>query len=121
LLERRADLSDGQTRATRETSASGAGSPSPKVNRERLADAVADLAGAASAGYAHAQLRALSAVLRSLDVETAEVARRGPLERTIAAGVRDEDEPAVVEAMRRLAALDRAAAPPVDWSVAPGG
>jgi hypothetical protein len=88
---------------------------------QRLADAVGALAGRAGGADVRAQLHALAGILRNLDAPGVDEAQRDALAQRLAAAMRDDDEPAAIDAMRRLAALDRAPLRGVDWSAASGG
>lgn len=101
----------------------GEGAPSawPPVPADRLADAVVALAGRIAEPDVRAQLHALSGVLRNLGAEGAGADARDSHERALAAALRDEDERGVLEALRRLSAVNRGAVVPVDWSAASGG
>ena len=96
-----------------------AGSASPPVTRERLTAALAEVTGRVREPDIRAQLGALAALLTNLGRES--TGDRGPLEMAIAAAMADGDEAALIDAMRRLAALDRAALAPVDWAAVTRG
>jgi hypothetical protein len=88
---------------------------------ERLAAAAAALAGRVDEPEVRVQLHALAALLDGFEPETAGDDERGRFERALAAAIEAGDEPRVIEAMRRLAAFDRAAVRSVNWSAASGG
>jgi Ser/Thr protein kinase RdoA (MazF antagonist) len=88
---------------------------------QRLADAVVALAGRVTEPDVRAQLHALGGILGNLDAAPVDAARREELERRLRDAMRGGDEPAAVEAMRRLAALERAPLRGVDWSAASRG
>jgi hypothetical protein len=88
---------------------------------QRLADAAGALAGRATEADVRAQLHALGGILRNLDAPDVDEARRDALARRLSEAMRDDDEPGAIEAMRRLAALERAPLRGVDWSAASGG
>ena len=87
---------------------------------DRLAAAATALAGRVDDPVARAQLHALAALLDGYE-EVGEDGRRAALEQAIAAAIEDGDEAALIPAMRRLAAIDRAAVRSVNWSAASGG
>lgn len=91
------------------------GSASPPVGRDRLADALSDLAARIEAPDVRAQLNALAALLSNLGSQVAPDDARGPLEAAIVAAIDAGDEAGAISAMRRLAALDRSVLAPVDW------
>lgn len=97
------------------------GSASPPVGKERIADAVSDLATRIAAPDTRAQLNALAALLRNLSSQAAPDSLRRPLEASIAAALEAGDEAGAIAAMRRLAALDRSVLAPVDWSAVTRG
>ncbi len=88
---------------------------------ERLAAAVAALAGRVSEPEARAQLHALGALLDGYEPDAPGTDAREPLEQAILTAIEAEDEPGLVRAMRALAAIDRAAVRDVNWSAASGG
>jgi hypothetical protein len=95
--------------------------PWPAYDRERLADAVAALADRVEKHDVRAQLHALSAVIRNLGREEIGAAERARCARDLTAALAADDEEAVTTALRRLAAVNREAVRPVDWSAASGG
>jgi hypothetical protein len=98
-----------------------AGSASPPVGSDRLADALSDLAARIPAPDVRAQLNALAALLRNLGSHVAPDDTRGPLEQSIIAAIEAGDEAGALSAMRQLAALDRSVLAPVDWSAVTRG
>jgi hypothetical protein len=88
---------------------------------DRLAAAAGTLAGRVSDPVARAQLHALAALLDGYEEPVPDGGERAALERAITAAIGDDDEAALIPAMRRLAALDRAAVRGVNWSAASGG
>jgi hypothetical protein len=96
-------------------------SPMTFDDPERLADAVTALATRATDPEVRAQLHALDGLLRALAAPAPEPAQRAPLVAAIDAAIERGEEHAAIAAMRRLAALDRAAVPSVDWSAASRG
>lgn len=92
----------------------------PPVSLQRLAESVDRLAGRVAEADVRVQLHALSAVLLNLGAERTGDAER---ERLMAEYGRlaDRADETAVAVLRRLAALDRAAVTPVDWSAASGG
>lgn len=96
-------------------------SDSMRVSAERLADAVASLAGRVAERDVRAQLHALSGLLRNLDVPPPDGERRAQLADAMAAGMRDGDESRALGAAARLARLEREGVRQVDWSAASGG
>jgi hypothetical protein len=86
----------------------------------RLADAVLALAAQADQPELRGQLHALRGAILNLGRE-ADAAQREPLERALATALEREDEPAVIAAMRSLAAFERAAVVPLDWTAASHG
>jgi hypothetical protein len=93
----------------------------PPLDPERLADAVAALAEQVAERPVRAQLHALSGILRNLRREELGATGRVELESALAAALAAEDEPAVLAAVRELAAADRAVVRPVDWTAASSG
>lgn len=93
----------------------------PSLDNARLADAVAALAEGVAAWDQRAQLHALAALVRNIGSEHAQGDTRAELERAIDGALAAGDEKRAVRAARELAALDRAAVAPVDWSAASGG
>jgi hypothetical protein len=93
----------------------------PPVAPDRLADALAALAGRVAERDVKAQLHSLAAVLRNLGGDGADADARLQLERAVAEAVAEEDEARAVAALRELTSLNRAAVRPVDWSAATGG
>jgi hypothetical protein len=87
----------------------------PPVEPERLADAVELLADRVEERDVRAQLNALAAVLRNVGRESEGEAERQELQRALA------ERPDDLDVLRRLAALNRAAVRPVDWSAVTGG
>ena len=88
---------------------------------ERLADAVTSLAAGAAEPALRAQLHALSGLVRNIGHRPVPDAGRAALEAALDGALAAEDEAAVIVAMRRLAAPERASIRPVDWSAASGG
>jgi hypothetical protein len=88
---------------------------------DRLAAAAAALVGRVDDPVARAQLHALAALLDGYEEGGEDDGRRTALEQAIAAAIEDGDEGALIPAMRRLAAIDRAAVRSVNWSAASGG
>jgi hypothetical protein len=97
------------------------GAASPAVAHERLAAALAELTRRVREPDVRAQLSALGAVLDNLEVPVVSAEERRPLENAIAAACEMDDEPMLIAAMRRLAALDRSVLAPVDWSAVTRG
>lgn len=93
---------------------------SMQVSLERLADAVAALAARVAERDVRAQLHALGGLLRNLPGPPPD-ARRHDEAASIAAALRDGDEPRALAAAARLARLERDGVRPVDWSAASGG
>jgi len=91
------------------------------VAQDRLADALSDLAGRIEAPDVRAQLNSLAALLGNLGSRVASDDVRRPLEEAIAAAIDAGDEAGAISAMRQLAALDRSALAPVDWSAVTRG
>jgi hypothetical protein len=87
----------------------------------RLADAVGALAAGAPEPELRAQLHALSGIVRNVGRAGVPAAERRVLEERIDDELAREDEPAVIAAMRALAAQDRASIRPIDWSAASSG
>ena len=85
---------------------------------DRLADAVAALAAGVPDAGVRAQLHALAGIVRNAGREPADTAA---LQAALEEALEREDEPAVIAAMRRLAAAERAGLRAVDWSAASGG
>ncbi|HEY2652111.1 MAG TPA: hypothetical protein VGI50_09335 [Solirubrobacteraceae bacterium] len=98
-----------------------AGPASPPVDKDRLADALSDLAARIDAPDVRAQLNALAALLRNLGSQVAADDLRGALEESIGAAIKAGDEAGAISAMRRLAALDRSVLASVDWSAVTRG
>jgi hypothetical protein len=96
-------------------------SPLSADPHERLADAVRALAARATDQEVRAQLHALDALVRGLSRATVTPAQRAPLEAALDAAMERGDERDAIIAMRRLAALQRAGVPSVDWSAASRG
>lgn len=99
----------------------GAPHTTPAVEPDRLSAAVAALAAAAAQPEVRTQLHALSGILANLVPQPVDEAERTRLEAELSGALDAGDEPAVVGAMRRLAALDRARIRPVDFSLASRG
>ncbi|HUA72290.1 MAG TPA: hypothetical protein VMA96_14445 [Solirubrobacteraceae bacterium] len=99
----------------------GVGPALRPVAQDRLADALSDLAAGIEAPDVRAQLNALAALLGNLGRPVASDDVRRPLEESIAAAIGAGDEAGAISAMRQLAALDRSALAPVDWSAATRG
>jgi len=97
------------------------GPASTRAPAERLAASVALLIERVGEPEVRAQLHALVPLLEHLDAPAPDPAARGELEDAINRAIADEDEPAVIAAMVKLAALDRSAAGTVAWSAASGG
>ncbi|WP_187369089.1 hypothetical protein [Baekduia soli] len=99
--------------------------PLPAVPPSRLAEAVTALAGRAEPPELRAQLHALAGLVANLAPAPAPAAapgaQRDALEAALLEALDRADEPAVLAAMRRLAAADRAPVHPVDWSAASRG
>jgi hypothetical protein len=93
--------------------------PSPSV--ARLAASLATLAERVSEPDVRAQLHALGALIENFGAETAGRDERFALEEQLAGALAANDEPGALRALRRLAALNRAAVHEVDWSAASGG
>src|SRR5881398_3207967 len=90
-----------------------AAAASPAVTNERLAAALAEVTRRVRKPDIRAQLSALAALLGNLGSPAPDAAARGPLEAALATAMADGDEAAAIDAMRRLAALDRAVLAPV--------
>ena len=88
---------------------------------ERLAASVALLIERVGEPEVRAQLHALVPLLEHFDAQAPDPVARGELEDAIDRAIADEDEPALIAAMVKLAALDRSAAGTVAWSAASGG
>jgi hypothetical protein len=92
----------------------------PPVSLQRLSESVAALAARVSEPDVKTQLHALSAVLANVGAERDGAPERarliGRLELRLA-----REEGVNLQALRRLARLDRAAVHPVDWSAASSG
>lgn len=88
-----------------------------RVPAPRLRDAVAALAQRVAEPEVRAQLHALAGILAVVDGPPPDGAAAAEIDAGIARG----DEPAVVAAMTRLAALERDRVPTVDWTRASGG
>jgi hypothetical protein len=86
----------------------------------RLADAVLALAERADHPELRAQLHALRGALLNLNA-TPDPAAREHAEHALTTALEREDEPAVISAMRTLAALERASITTIDWSSASHG
>jgi hypothetical protein len=93
----------------------------PAPPSDRLADALAALAGRVGEGDIRAQLHALSGVLRNIGRETLDDEARSRLGAELADAVTAGDEQRTIALMRELARIDRAAVRAVDWSAASGG
>lgn len=91
----------------------------PPVSIERLSESVVALADRVAEADVRAQLHALGAILANLGAERTGQPER---ERLIGEYARDavRGGPQALEVLRRLAALDRSAVMPVDWSAASG-
>jgi hypothetical protein len=92
----------------------------PPLAGERLGDAVAALAERVSEADVRAQLHALASILRNLGREAEGGEERRALSTALVAAVAAGEEEQAIEVARRLAALDRAAVRPVDWTAASG-
>jgi hypothetical protein len=92
----------------------------PPVSLPRLAESVTRLADRVAEADVRVQLRALSAVLVNLSAERTGDAERQRLAAEYAR-LADAADASAVAVLRRLAALDRAAVTPVDWSAASDG
>jgi hypothetical protein len=106
---------------TEHDQSSCAGPASPPVTHERLAAALTELTRRVREADIRAQLGGLAALLGNLDSRIRDQEARGPLETAIATAIAAGDEAAVIAAMRRLAALDRAVLVAVDWEAVTRG
>jgi hypothetical protein len=88
---------------------------------QRLADAVTALAARTADPEVRGQLHALDGLLRGLARPQVAPAERAPLETALDAAMDRGDEREAIAAMRRLAVLERAGLPSVDWSAASRG
>ena len=93
----------------------------PSVDGERLASAVERLAERVDGGDVRAGLHALAGILRNLTIGPRPDAGRERLEHDLAAAVGAGRGAEAIDAAARLAAADRAALSPVDWTAASGG
>ena len=91
----------------------------PPIDSDRVADAIEALAARVGDTTVRPQLYALASVVRNLGREAA-VEERAMLDAALGDAVAAGDEAAVVKQMRDLAARDRSAVIPVDWSAASG-
>jgi hypothetical protein len=104
------------------TSSAADNGPWPTLHPDRLAAAVATLAGQQPDAALRAQLSALATVVSSLDARRpSDGSGRAELERRLDAAIESADEAAVIEAATSLARSDRAAVQSVDWSAVSGG
>lgn len=92
----------------------------PPVSPARLAESVAALAARVGEPEIRTQLHALGAVLANLGAERDGAGERALLVAEIE-GRLQRGESVQPPLLRRLAALDRAAVQPVDWSAASSG
>ena len=88
---------------------------------DRLAAAVSAIAGRVTEPEARAQLHALAALLNGYEPASASPEERARLEQAVQQAIDRDDEPAAIEAMRELAAIERSAVRGVNWSAASGG
>lgn len=88
-----------------------------RVSAHRLRDAVTSLARSVGEPEVRVQLHALAGIVAALDAPPVGNDATAELDAAIARG----DEGAVVDAMRRQAARDRARVPEIDWTRASNG
>ncbi len=104
------------------TSSAADTGPWPTLHPDRLAAAVATLAGPQPDAALRAQLSALATVVSSLDARRQpDGSARAELEQRLEAAIESADEAAVIAAATSLARSDRAAVQSVDWSAVSGG
>lgn len=95
--------------------------PVPPADPGRLAAALTALAQRVEHRDVRAQLHAVSAVLANLEPPSVPCREREDLEAAITRAIEAGDEERVLDGVRRLARLDRAAVRPVDWTAVSGG
>lgn len=93
----------------------------PSVALERLAAVVSALAARTTQADVRTQLHALSGILLNLLPDAIDEDERERVQSALSSAMQRGDEAAGIQAMRRLAALERGAVRPVDWSVASRG
>lgn len=92
----------------------------PRIDPARVADAIDALAERVADADARAQLHATAGIVRNLVAPPAPPGAADALA-ALGAAERAGDDDAVVEAIARLAAAERALLRPVDWTAASGG